>query len=666
MNQTELLLSRLPDAKRSGKDWMARCPAHQDRKPSLSIREGEDGRALLHCHAGCAPEAVLAALGLTMENLMPKHLAPPTTRHPTAHKRARRATKTKSAVFCAVDDAVAELTRRHGPCSASWDYTTADGQLLGRVVRWDLPDGGKDFRPVSRSGSGWTIGGMREPRPLYRLPDLANRRNEQVFVCEGEKAADAAVSVGLLATTSPHGSQSAAKADWTPLARRKVVIVPDNDASGRQYAADVAAILAKLDPPAIVKIIATGADGLNLPEGGDMVELVQRYRQAGKDDAAIVRDLEALADEVPTSSVDGPVLTCLADVKPQEIRWLWQGRIPLGRITLLVSAPGEGKTLVSICMAAHVSTGTPWPDGASCPKGSVILICAEDDPADTIRPRLDVHCADVRRIHLLSAVRRAAPGGKSCDVMFTLADMTELEAAIRRLTDCRLIVIDPIGSFLGGRTDAHRDNEVRAVLVPVAHLASKYGVAVLVIAHRRKASGETADELALGSRAFTGIARAVWHVARDRDNSARRLLLPGKNNLAPEGSGLAFSIVGGPPGRVAWEKDPVQLTANEALALDLQQGRRKRGPEPEALNRAIEWLADLLTPRSMPAGDPKAPESLTVRHAAHEAGYSEPTLRRAKDALGIKPYRDGFWGRWMWALPKNLSQDAQATSERET
>ena len=113
-----------------------------------------------------------------------------------------------------------------------------------------------------------------------------------------------------------------------------------------------------------------------------------------------------------------------------------------------------------------------------------------------------------------------------------------------RLPDCKLVVIDPIGSFLGNGTDAHRDNEVRGVLAPVAMLAEKHGPAVLVVAHRRKSAGSIADDLALGSRAFTGIARAVWHLTRDPDDKARRLLLPGKNNLAREGDGLAFSISG--------------------------------------------------------------------------------------------------------------------------
>ncbi len=156
------------------------------------------------------------------------------------------------------------------------------------------------------------------------------------------------------------------------------------------------------------------------------------------------------------AEVPGPVLRCLADVEPREVQWLWPGRVPLGRISLLVGRPGEGKSFLTTDMTAHVSTGRTWPDGSACPCGSVILVSAEDDPHDTIRPRLDAHGADVRRVHLLATVRRRGEGGRLVEAMFTLEDLPALAEALDRQPDCRLIVIDPIGSFIGGGTDSHR------------------------------------------------------------------------------------------------------------------------------------------------------------------------------------------------------------------
>jgi hypothetical protein len=326
----------------------------------------------------------------------------------------------------------------------------------------------------------------------------------------------------------------------------------------------------------------------------------------------------------------------------------------MGRISLLVGRPGEGKSFLTTDMAARVTTGTPWPDGGDCPKGSVILISAEDDPGDTIRPRLDAHYADLHRVHLLSAVVRVDSEGRY-ERMVTLADLDAIEAALERLPDCKLIIVDPVGSFLGGRTDAHRDNEVRAVLAPIAKLAEKHGPAVLVVAHRRKSPGSIADDLALGSRAFTGIARAVWHLTRDRDDRSRRLLLPGKNNLAEEGEGLAFSIIGQPP-HISWERDLVTMSADEALAAEnANRGDRKPGPEATARNQAAEWLRELLTSGPM--------ETATVKEEAKAAGYAWRTLHRAKDELGVKPYRREFSGPWFWQLPADST--CQVTSEQD-
>jgi hypothetical protein len=507
------------------------------------------------------------------------------------------------------------------------------------IVRWDTAHG-KDIRPVSKTAEGWIIGGMPEPRPLYRLPDLLARSEEQVYVCEGEEAADAAATLGLLATTSPHGCESASKADWRPLAGREVVILPDNDDAGQGYARDVASILVRLQPAAKVKIV----DLPGLPAKGDIYDWLEDHDGSEPDSLRAI--IESLVDDAwfvdASEVIGGPILQCLAQVAPAAIKWLWSGRIPLGRITLLVGRPGEGKSFLTTYMAARISTGSPWPDGSECPRGSVILVSAEDDPADTIRPRLDAHRADVRRVHLLSMVRRIEPDGKRHEQMFTLADLLALETALQALSDCKLIVVDPIGSFLGGRTDAHRDNEVRAVLAPVTKLAEKYGPAVLIVAHRRKTGGNIADDLALGSRAFTGIARSVWHLTRDSDDRSRRLLLPGKNNLAPEGTGLAFTICGQPPA-ISWEREPVAMSADDTLSVENGDEKKKPGPKPETRNQAVEWLRDLL--RSGPTA------SKDIQAEAKEAGYAWRTSHRAKDDLGIKPYRQQFGGEWMWKLP---------------
>jgi RecA-family ATPase len=177
---------------------------------------------------------------------------------------------------------------------------------------------------------------------------------------------------------------------------------------------------------------------------------------------AIIEDHWAQMHSQPADASSNVIW--FSDINAVDVQWLWPGRIPVGRITLLVGLPGKGKSLVTIDAAARVSTGMPWPDGSNCPRGSAILITAEDNPNDTIRPRLDAAGADVSRVGLLSMLRRRDTNGRPIETPFTLADVAELEKELLRLPDCKLVVIDPVGAFLGGGVDAHRDNEVRAVL----------------------------------------------------------------------------------------------------------------------------------------------------------------------------------------------------------
>jgi hypothetical protein len=384
------------------------------------------------------------------------------------------------------------------------------------------------------------------------------------------------------------------------------------------------------------------------PEVDQIAASIARYEP----DRVNVALIENHWDQMQFALDEPSNIIWFSDIEPVDIQWLWPNRIPVGRITLLVGLPGKGKSLLAIDAAARVSNGTPWPDGSHCPNGSAILITAEDNPNDTIRPRLDAAGADVSRVGLLSMVNRRDAQGKPTKTPFTLADVEELEKELSRLPDCKLVVIDPIGSFLGSNTDAHRDNEVRAVLTPVAALAEKHGVAVLVVAHRRKSFGTLADDMALGSRAFTALARAVWHVTPDPDNKARRLFLPGKNNLAPEGHGSAFTIWGDPPA-LSWEDTPVLMNADDCLAAESKA--TKPGPAADAREYAAGWLRTALSNGARPAKE-------LIAEACEAACISQATLRRAREQLSVEAYREKTPGPWYWRLPRP-TQDDQAVSK---
>ncbi len=301
MTPVDRVLEKLPDAKKTTKGWSARCPAHEDGTASLSIAEGDDGRALVRCHAGCTVDAICGAVGLRLVDLMPDNGADVDTTWKSPGKKtvvSTSATSRSDPTYLTDKAAIEALERQHGKRSRSWTYHDVHGEPIGVIVRWDKASG-KDIRPVARNGKGWIIGGMPEPRPLYRLPNLSTAK--RVYVTEGEKAADAARSIGLIATTSAHGSQSPDKTDWSPLAGKEVVILPDRDEPGAKYADAVVAILAKLTPAPVVKVVEIP----DLPDHGDLVDWIDAHGDAAEPEE-LRRQVEALADEAEAIQCDRP------------------------------------------------------------------------------------------------------------------------------------------------------------------------------------------------------------------------------------------------------------------------------------------------------------------------------------------------------------------------
>jgi hypothetical protein len=332
MTPVEWILAKLPSAKQAGKGWSARCPAHEDRRASLSIGVGDDGRALVKCHAGCKTEAICAAVGLTVLDLMPT-----ANMMPAAGK-----TKTKGTP-----------TNGKPRIVATYSYRDERGELLLQVVRFD-PKDFRQRRPKPGGGWDWTIQGVR--LVPYRLPELLAEPTRPVVVVEGEKDADNLARIGVLATCNAGGAGkwSADHAEF--LRGRRVVIVPDNDDAGRKHAQQVAQSLHGIAES--VRVVELPG----LPTKGDASD----WLAAGGKKDALKRLADAAPEWTPTVAQEtGPVLTCLADVEPRPVSWLWPGRIPLGRITLLVGRPGEGKSFLTTDATARVMLNASWKSSRS-------------------------------------------------------------------------------------------------------------------------------------------------------------------------------------------------------------------------------------------------------------------------------------------------------------
>jgi archaellum biogenesis ATPase FlaH len=337
-----------------------------------------------------------------------------------------------------------------------------------------------------------------------------------------------------------------------------------------------------------------------------------------------------------------PIIKMLADVEPLPIDWLWFNRIPLGMLTLILGDPGLGKSFLTLFMAAKVSTGGAWLEGgtpeSSASKGSVVILTAEDDLAHVVRPRLDALGADVSKIVALEGVKiKDEENREHCEYFNLQRDLPALQQAVRSQRDAKLVIIDPLSAYLGGRIDSHKDAEVRSVLRPLVELAEKCGVAVIGVTHLNKNASGKAVYRAMGSLAFLAAARTCWLVTTDPNDpdSKRRLLTPAKHNVLIEPTGLAFEIV---DGKVVFESEPVTLTADEALST-------VSTIEPEALNKAKTWLVEQL-----PQGS--AVTAADIFRRADEQGIKKGTLRRAKQELGVVSYALSSEGKlhWFWRI----------------
>ncbi len=268
------------------------------------------------------------------------------------------------------------------------------------------------------------------------------------------------------------------------------------------------------------------------------VTLHQKLEKSAED---IIKNPDSLYEQ----SKQAP-LTILSEVESQQVDWLWHRRIPLGKITILDGDPGMGKSLLSIFIAACVSTGQPMPDGAPAKQGKVILIAPEDAAEDTIKPRVEAAGGDSSQVLLLENMDllniKDTKKIKFNERPFSLAqDLGILEQAIKQ-TGTILVVIDPLMAVLGHNIDSSRDQDIREVLTPLAQVAERTGCAILIIRHLNKGSSDNILYRGSGSIGIIAVARIGLLVAHDPDDEQKRVFATIKNNLSKTAPNLSYQI----------------------------------------------------------------------------------------------------------------------------
>ena len=371
---------------------------------------------------------------------------------------------------------------------------------------------------------------------------------------------------------------------------------------------------------------------------------VQTTTFIGPDDVADPpgQELDARSPQPPASSIVG---TRLSKVTSRQVQWLWRGWIPLRKIAIVDGDPDLGKSTMSLDLAARVTTGKPMPDESQSdlrgPAG-VVILTAEDDLDDTVRPRADALGADVDRIYCLQGKR-----GEYGERAVTLADIEEIRQAIAEV-DAKLVIIDPLMAYFPLTTDSYKDQHARSILAPLKKLAADTEVAILVIRHLTKSGGPNPLYRGGGSIGIIGAVRSGMMVAPDPEDQTgeRRILASTKSNLSKKPASIAYRFsVNGEVATLVWD-GPSSYTAKSLLAQPKEE-------EPPEDRNAAEDAGNFLSGEL--AGGRRLYQELLAE--AKKAGISEITLRRAKAQLGVQSQKSETEdGPWYWGFPNSEGQ----------
>jgi AAA domain len=335
-------------------------------------------------------------------------------------------------------------------------------------------------------------------------------------------------------------------------------------------------------------------------------------------------------------------LVTLSEVEGKEVTWLWEGRVPFGKVTLIDGDPGVSKSTLTLDIAARSSTGSPMPGEQGGRKPSdVLLLSAEDDAADTIKPRLQSHGADLKRVHLWKGEERTIDQGGNVllvPVSFPSGAVNLESLIVER--HAGLVVIDPMAAFYDPGIQTNNDASVRLAMTALCEVAQRTGAAIVIVRHLTKDPSKPAMYRGGGSIGIMGAARSAMVVAKDPSDEKRRVLAPVKMNLAElPARSFAYYVESDPEyhcGHIHWDGE-VDITADQLLS---QQGKHET-----QIDKAEDWLVEQLS------NGPK--QSKWLESEAQKAGHALITLRRAGASLGVERYKSsGKTGVWMCKLPE--------------
>jgi AAA domain-containing protein len=520
-----------------------------------------------------------------------------------------------------------------------YDYCDASGKLLFQVIR-GRPKTFRQRRPDGAGGWIWKLDGVE--RVLYRLPELiAADPAQPVFIPEGEKDVDALRSRGLIATCNPGGAGKWLDTFSPYLRGRYVVILPDNDETGRDHAADVAR---RLRPHAAsVRVLPLP----NLPAKGD----VSDWFAAGGT-AELLLDLLTEAEDEPACQAPGAPLWTDDDgwteAELPRRPWIVPGYALRGSVTLLCGPPSALKSSLVLGWAVAVALKRKWGNFNPTEAGSVIVYNVEDNALEQRRRlsavlrQFDATSADIRgKVIRVGPISMGAllDRDESGALVFTPA-MQKLDEliAVRRPA---MLIVDPLSEL--HTSDENDNTALRAVLAAFRELAVRHDIAVIILHHSRKGTVTPGDpDAARGASAIIGAARVAMTLTGMAEDDARTFGLPTDHAARSHFVRLDDAKSNYAPLREAqwFEKAGILLDNGEICAAAMPwtppSAKVASLMDLSALAAAIE--------RGSPTGEPWAPKlwadprsirTLLVEHGFHGIEAQRATLAKLESECGV-------------------------------
>lgn len=537
-----------------------------------------------------------------------------------------------------------DFTKPH-PMQASYDgkpvvtfaYMDADRNTLFTRFRFG------NSKPRSEYGSKMTIPyGVWLPR---NKADAKGNWPRSVILCEGESDQQTLYLHGFAALGIPGANNW--KPEWAQLPvlkyANKVFIIQEPGDAGKKFVETISRDLGAKAVPLKLKVKDPSELHLDL--------IVRReFGEPTTFGDELVAASKLVIDEDPDG--EGIEILSAEDVQAKVHRWLWEDRIPLDKHTLFVGLPDQGKSTVAIAVAACVSTGRSFPDRSNLlPPSDVLMLIAEDDLEDTVKPRLMAAEADMSRIGFVQGTVKKGDETQERHLALN-RDLAKLERKLQRRPNTKLIIIDPISSYLGDDVSPNKSEEVRPLLEQIKAMAKRAGVTFLSLAHFNKNADQESIHRIAGAGAWNEVPRAIWgFIPKEVEDGEEptSLMLRVKLNTAKKNvAGLQYRTVDttvqvsdgeAHAPRVQWLGD-----AEENFRDAMNASRTpKTGPKPVKLDGAMNWLKDYL------ADGPRTKSD--VLRDGKEADHAEDTLYRAKEKLGVVSSRNGNSGPYFWRLP---------------